>query len=58
MRHTWAGDSSPLGMLYMLPVLPAVCSWVTDVLPWGTFTTCLHLCWWCLERAHSDLKRR
>lgn len=32
MQHTWAGYSSPLGRLWMLPVLPAVHSWVTDML--------------------------
>lgn len=42
----------------MLPVLSAVHSWITDVLLQGTLTTCPCLCWWALERACSDLKRR
>lgn len=50
-----SGDSSPLRRLWMLPVLPAV---VTDVLLWGTLTTCPCLCWWAPERAHSGLKCR
>ena len=58
MQHTWAGDLSPLGMLWMLPVLPAVCSCVTEVLLQDTLTTCPCLCWWALSRAHGDLKRR
>lgn len=43
----------------MLPVLPAVHSWVTDVLLWGTLSTCPTCpCWWGPERAHSDLKSK
>lgn len=56
MQHTWADNLSPLGKLWMLPVLPDVSSWVTDMQLEGTLTTCPCLYWWALERVHSDLK--